>query len=112
MLTQLGKTFVGWALTETANEYLYPGETVEVTDNIVMTSQWQAPVTLTEDKASYSDVKFDNQTVVFKFVPNETSTYYFYSNDGSGLKANIQDDTGYYVAQTTSNENDLNLKQI
>ena len=110
MLTQLGKTFVGWALTETANEYLYPGETVEVTDNIVMTSQWQAPVTLTEDKASYSDVKFDNQTVVFKFVPNETSTYYFYSNDGSGLKANIQDDTGYYVAQTTSNENDFELK--
>ena len=110
MLTQLGKTFVGWALTETANEYLYPGETVEVTDNIVMTSQWQSPVTLTEDKASYSDVKFDNQTVVFKFVPNETSTYYFYSNDGNGLKANIQDDTGYYVAQTTSNENDFELK--
>lgn len=77
MLTQLGKTFVGWALTETANEYLYPGETVEVTDNIVMTSQWQSPVTLTEGEASYSDVKFDNQTVVFKFVPNETSTYYF-----------------------------------
>ncbi len=110
MLTQLGKTFVGWALTETANEYLYPGETVEVTDNIVMTSQWQSPVTLTEDEASYSDVKFDNQTVVFKFVPNETSTYYFYSNDGNGLKANIQDDTGYYVAQTTSNENDFELK--
>ena len=110
MLTQLGKTFVGWALTETANEYLYPGETVEVTDNIVMTSQWQSPVTLTEGEASYSDVKFDNQTVVFKFVPNETSTYYFYSNDGNGLKANIQDDTGYYVAQTTSNENDFELK--
>ena len=110
MLTQLGKTFVGWALTETASEYLYPGETVDVTDNIVMTSQWQAPVTLTEDEASYSDVKFDNQTVVFKFVPNETSTYYFYSNDGNGLKANIQDDTGYYVAQTTSNENDFELK--
>ena len=110
MLTQLGKTFVGWALTETASEYLYPGETVEVTDNIVMTSQWQSPVALTEDEASYSDVKFDNQTVVFKFVPNETSTYYFYSNDGNGLKANIQDDTGYYVAQTTSNENDFELK--
>ena len=110
MLTQLGKTFVGWALTETASEYLYPGETVDVTENIVMTSQWQAPITLTEDEASYSDVKFDNQTVVFKFVPNETSTYYFYSNDGNGLKANIQDDTGYYVAQTTSNENDFELK--
>ena len=110
MLTQLGKTFVGWALTETASEYLYPGETVDVTDNIVMTSQWQAPVTLTEDEASYSDVKFDNQTVVFKFVANETSTYYFYSNDGNGLSANIQDDTGYYVAQTTSNENDFELK--
>ncbi|MDD6659764.1 MAG: InlB B-repeat-containing protein [Eubacteriales bacterium] len=110
MLTQLGKTFVGWALTETASEYLYPGETVDVTDNIVMTSQWQAPVTLTEDEASYSDVKFDNQTVVFKFIANETSTYYFYSNDGNGLSANIQDDTGYYVAQTTSNENDFELK--
>ncbi len=110
MLTQLGKTFVGWALTETASEYLYPGETVDVTDNIVMTSQWQTPITLTEDEASYSDVKFDNQTVVFKFVPNETSTHYFYSNDGNGLKANIQDDTGYYVAQTTSNENDFELK--
>ncbi len=93
---KLGYTFCGYSANRnsTTAEYV-PGDTLTVTNNVILYAVWVNAKDLQIDTPSIDKPDFSNQILEYKFNPTESGNYVLYSECGYDIYCKIHDGSTY-----------------
>lgn len=105
---KLGYTFCGYSVNKnsTTAEYV-PGDTLTVTNNIVLYAVWVNAKELQIDTPSIDKPNFSDQSLVYKFNPTESGNYVIYSECGYDISCRVHDGSSYIACVDDDPSNDF-----